>query len=149
MKNGSIKKWIFCILLIIVVISIASCLGIKSQVKQHSGLNTDVVNSSEFKTLTGQLAIRNVSVLLSDSQCMQDSLTVLIDQDKIIYVGKNIKIPKNYHIIDGTGQFLIPGLVDTHTHTTLYRKWCYAYCEYEFLGSIISYMEKRSRKWYS
>lgn len=116
MKYTSIKKWALYALTIIIILSIVSCLGIKSQIKHHSGLNTTVVNSSQFKTLRGRLAITNVSVLSSDSQLMRDSLTVLINEHTIKTVGKNIKISKDYHIIDGTGQYLIPGLVDTHTH---------------------------------
>ena len=95
MKYTSIKKWALYALTIIIILSIVSCLGIKSQIKHHSGLNTTVVNSSQFKTLRGRLAITNVSVLSSDSQLMRDSLTVLINEHTIKTVGKNIKISKD------------------------------------------------------
>ena len=112
----SIKKWFLGIFLVLIMLTIASCLGIKSSIRHHSGLNTEVVNASQFKTLFGKLAITNVSVLSSDSQSMQEGLTVLINKNKIESVGKNIEIPSSYYIIDGTGQYLIPGLVDTHVH---------------------------------
>ena len=47
---------------------------------------------------------------------MLDSLTVLIKDNKIMQVTKEASIPNEYRIIDGTGQYLIPGLVDTHAH---------------------------------
>jgi hypothetical protein len=44
--------------------------------------------------------------------------TVLIKNGIIENLGKTtkLKIPKNYQIIDGKGQFLMPGLTDTHVH---------------------------------
>jgi hypothetical protein len=104
------------ILIVLISLSIISCLGIKSQIRHHSGLNTEVVDASQFKTLFGKYAITHVNVLSIDSQSMQQDLTVLINKDKIESVGKNISIPHIYKIIDGSGQYLIPGLVDTHVH---------------------------------
>jgi len=42
--------------------------------------------------------------------------TVLFDKGKIAAVGKDIKIPVGCEIIDGTGKYLTPGLIDAHTH---------------------------------
>ncbi|WP_028264195.1 dihydroorotase [Atopobium fossor] len=41
---------------------------------------------------------------------------VLIEDDKIAEVGQNLTAPKNAHIIDATGKYLVPGLVDMHVH---------------------------------
>jgi len=111
------KKIVFRIILIVLIsLSIISCLGIKSQIRHHSGLNTEVVDASQFKTLFGKLAITHVNVLSTDSQSMLENQTVLINKDKIESVGQYTNIPQSYKIIDGTGQYLIPGLVDTHVH---------------------------------
>jgi len=45
-----------------------------------------------------------------------DPGTVLFDKGKIVAVGKNIKIPESCGVIDGTGKYLTPGLIDAHTH---------------------------------
>ena len=42
--------------------------------------------------------------------------TVLFDKGKIAAVGKDIKIPEGCEVIDGTGKYLTPGLIDVHTH---------------------------------
>src|SRR4029077_8017792 len=46
------------------------------------------------------------------------NFSVVIDGNRITYVGKgHLHIPKQAHVIDGTGKFLIPGLWDMHVHT--------------------------------
>ena len=42
---------------------------------------------------------------------------VLIEGDKIIYAGPEKPVsPEGYQELDGTGKFLIPGLIDSHVH---------------------------------
>lgn len=116
MKYTTIKKWTLGILLTLITVSIVSCLGIKSQIKQHLGAKTELVNTSTIQTFSAPFAIKNVSVLATDSSKMLDSITVLIKDEKIINVGKDINIPDEYKVINGTEKYLIPGLVDTHAH---------------------------------
>lgn len=116
MKSSSIKKWTLRILVTIIVVSIISCLGIKSQLKHSSGGNTEIVDSSKFKVSNVPLAIANISVLSADCSKMIDSLTVLVRDGQIVSLEKDSETPNGYQLIDGTGQYLIPGLVDTHVH---------------------------------
>ena len=116
MNYKSLKKWTIRTLIAIVVISIAIYIGIKLQLNQSSGANTEVVDRSIFKVTESPLAITNVSVLSPACTKMIDSLTVLVNNGEILNVAKDIKIPNGYKTIDGTGQYLIPGLVDTHAH---------------------------------
>jgi hypothetical protein len=116
MKSKSIKKWGLRVLTILITISVVSCIGVKSQVKQHLGEKTDLVDPSIFKVDSSAIAITNVNVLSADCTEMLDSLTVLIQDGKIAQVAKKVSIPSNFKIIDGTGQYLIPGLIDTHVH---------------------------------
>jgi hypothetical protein len=48
----------------------------------------------------------------------QTDRTVIVDRDRIVAVvpSKKAHIPKNAHIVDGSGKFLIPGLWDMHVH---------------------------------
>ncbi|MDY8135972.1 amidohydrolase family protein [Aquimarina sp. 2201CG5-10] len=116
MKRISIKKWILGTLLILLLISIGSCIGVKSQINQHLGAKTEIVDTSIFKSSPSPIAITNVNVLSTDCAKMRDSLTVLIKNGKIESIGKNRIFSNEYKEIDGTGQYLIPGLVDTHVH---------------------------------
>ena len=42
--------------------------------------------------------------------------TVLVDGDKILAVGHGIGIPSEAVVVDATGKYVLPGLVDAHTH---------------------------------
>lgn len=63
-------------------------------------------------------AITNVTVIDTTGGASRPNVTVLIDGNRISYIGKgHLKIPKQAHVIDGSGKYLIPGLWDMHVHT--------------------------------
>jgi imidazolonepropionase-like amidohydrolase len=64
------------------------------------------------------ILIRNATVL-TVSKGTIESGSVLIVDGKIAAVGKNINAPAGATIIDGTGKFLSPGLIDCHSHTAI------------------------------
>ena len=49
-----------------------------------------------------------------------DRGNVLIRDGRIAAVGKNIDAPAGARIIDATGRFVMPGIVDTHSHMGVY-----------------------------
>lgn len=116
MKRKSIKKWTLGIFGVLVIVSLASCFGVKSQIDHQQGKNTEVINSSIFKTSSSPVAIKNVHVLSPDCTKILDGFTVMVKNGKIVTVAKDVNISSEYKIIDGTGQYLIPGLIDTHIH---------------------------------
>ena len=63
-------------------------------------------------------AITNVTVINTTGGPSRSGMTVVVDGARISYVGKgHFKVPKQAHVIDGTGKYLIPGLWDMHVHT--------------------------------
>lgn len=48
-----------------------------------------------------------------------DGGTVLVKNGKILAVGKNLDIPSDAQVIDTTGCWVMPGLIDCHTHICL------------------------------
>src|SRR5437870_205729 len=42
--------------------------------------------------------------------------SVLIRDGKIVEVGKNVAAPADAIVIDASGKFLIPGIIDCHSH---------------------------------
>ena len=68
----------------------------------------------ENPDLSGSLLIENITVIDAENG-QRDDVDVLISQNRIIDVGKNISAAATRKI-DGTGKFLIPGLWDAHVH---------------------------------
>jgi hypothetical protein len=63
-------------------------------------------------------AITNVTVIDTTGGPSRPNITVLIDGNRISYMGKgHLHVPKQAHVIDGSGKYLIPGLWDMHVHT--------------------------------
>jgi imidazolonepropionase-like amidohydrolase len=70
------------------------------------------------------LAITNVNVIDATGSPVQAGMTVIIQGNRIVSIGKTakVKVPKNAQVVDATGQFLIPGLWDMHVHT-IFGDW--------------------------
>lgn len=63
------------------------------------------------------LVIQNAKIFTAAKHARQDYETgsILIDNKKIVAVGK-VDIPSKAEVIDATGLFVMPGLVDAHSH---------------------------------
>lgn len=61
-------------------------------------------------------AITNVALFDSGKEQMMPPQTVVLVGDRIDAVGPAITIPSGAQVINGEGQFLIPGLIDAHVH---------------------------------
>jgi imidazolonepropionase-like amidohydrolase len=60
------------------------------------------------------LVIRNVRIFDGSRVLAED--TVIVRNGKIAGIGKRLSLPADAQVIDGTGQTLLPGLIDAHTH---------------------------------
>ena len=54
--------------------------------------------------------------LLTVTQGVIEDGTLLIDQGKITAVGQNIAVPEGAEILDASGKWVTPGLIDAHSH---------------------------------
>jgi imidazolonepropionase-like amidohydrolase len=64
------------------------------------------------------VAFTNVNVIPMDRERVLAKQTVLVKNGVIAEIGdaKKVKVPKDAVRVDGTGKYLVPGLVDMHTH---------------------------------
>ena len=73
-------------------------------------------------TMTGAQAetilIRNATVMTVTKGTVQNG-SVLIENGKIAAIGKNVSAPADATVVDGTGKYLIPGIIDCHSHTAV------------------------------
>ena len=61
--------------------------------------------------------IRNATVMTAINGTKQNT-DILVRKGKIARIGKNIKVG-NAKVIDATGKFLTPGIIDAHAHSML------------------------------
>jgi imidazolonepropionase-like amidohydrolase len=64
------------------------------------------------------ILIRNATVMTVTKGTMQNG-SVLIENGKISAIGKNISAPADATVVDASGKFLIPGIIDCHSHTAV------------------------------
>ncbi len=71
-------------------------------------------------TVSADVAFVNVNIVPMDADRMLESQTVLVGREGIVQIGPTdqVAIPDSALRIDGTGQYLLPGLTDMHVHWT-------------------------------
>ena len=85
-------------------------------------LNSFLACNVALLTLTAAHAetilIRNATVMTVTKGTIQNG-SVLIQDGKISAIGKNVSAPADATVVDATGKFLIPGIIDCHSHTAI------------------------------
>ncbi len=79
------------------------------------GLISPTLVSAQTKT---QVLIRNATVLTAVRGTLENT-DILIENGKIAKIGKDLKVNSNAKIIDATGKFVSPGIIDCHSHTMM------------------------------
>src|SRR5580658_6716996 len=66
------------------------------------------------------LAITHVTLIDATGAPPKPDMTVFLADEQIAAIGpsKSVFVPRSTKILDATGKFLIPGLVDMHAHLT-------------------------------
>src|SRR5690349_19791290 len=64
------------------------------------------------------LLIRNATVLTVTKGTIPNG-SVLVEDGKIAAVGENLSAPAGATIVDASGKFLMPGMIDCHSHTAI------------------------------
>ena len=67
------------------------------------------------------IAIKNGKVVTVTDKTFEHG-TVLIEDGKILAVGENIEIPSDAQVIDASGCWVTPGLIDCHTHISNFNE---------------------------
>lgn len=64
---------------------------------------------------TGDLLIKNGTVLTITNGDLENT-DVLVRDGKIARIGQNLKAPDGVKVVDATGMFVMPGIIDAHSH---------------------------------
>ncbi|HEY8411065.1 MAG TPA: amidohydrolase family protein [Pyrinomonadaceae bacterium] len=70
------------------------------------------------RTTSPETLIRNATVLTITHGTLQNT-DVLLRDGKIAAIGKNLNASANARVIDGTGKYVMPGIIDCHSHSML------------------------------
>jgi imidazolonepropionase-like amidohydrolase len=76
------------------------------------------LNYSQAQTPKGNVLIKNATVLTITKGNLENA-DVLVQDGIIKQVGQNLKAPSGVETIDATGKFLMPGIIDAHSHIAL------------------------------
>lgn len=75
---------------------------------------------AQARTTTGDaqqdVIIRNATILTVSHGTLQNS-DILIRGGKIAAIGQNLPAPNNARVIDAAGKYVMPGIIDCHSHT--------------------------------
>jgi len=75
---------------------------------------------STYKPLASKpTLIRNATVLTATGEQIAHG-AVLMENGKIVAVGRDLTAPEGAQVIDGTGKWVTPGIIDVHSHLGVY-----------------------------
>lgn len=75
-----------------------------------------VAAASKAKPVAPPMLIKNATVMTVTKGTLQNT-DVLLVNGKIAQIGKNIAAPAGATIVDATGKYVMPGIIDPHSHT--------------------------------
>ena len=69
--------------------------------------------------VSGRFAVRGGTILDGQGNRIEDGI-VLVDDGRITAVGTDVDIPDGTQVYEARGQFVTPGIIDTHSHMGVY-----------------------------
>jgi imidazolonepropionase-like amidohydrolase len=82
-------------------------------------LQTHGANSPAAASEPAPVILIQNATLLTASHGTIEHGSILIKDGKIAEVGQSIKVPKDAQVIDAAGQFVMPGIIDCHSHIAI------------------------------
>ena len=65
------------------------------------------------------IVIRNATIMTATGQEIANG-SLLMKDGKIVAIGKSVDAPADAAVVDGTGKYVTPGLIDDHSHLGVY-----------------------------
>lgn len=72
----------------------------------------------QAQTRKGNVLIKNATVL-TITNGVQEETDILVDNGSIKKIGKGISAPANTPTVDASGKYVMPGIIDAHSHLAL------------------------------
>lgn len=116
MKRATLTKWTLRSLAAIILITVIVVLWVNHQLKIGRGSFTPLVEADAFVKPMPDFLIKNVNLLSPDCAQFIANQQVVVKNGMITEIGQDSIFEEGMEVIDGSGKFLIPGLVDSHVH---------------------------------
>ncbi|HTL82214.1 MAG TPA: amidohydrolase family protein [Bacteroidia bacterium] len=79
----------------------------------------DSMSYDRFHSVYPSVLIKNATVWTNEADSILLNTDVLLTGTTIAAIGKNLTAPAKAMIIDGTGKYLTPGIIDEHSHIAI------------------------------
>lgn len=110
-------KKILLITGILVLVSLVVFAFLADQnIAQIYGGNTEVVDAQQFQPIDQAVCIQHVNLLSEDGSTFIPNQFVYLEHGAITSIDSTYQASDKWLVIDGTGKYLIPGLIDSHVH---------------------------------
>lgn len=76
------------------------------------------ITLAQAQTAKGDMIIKNGTVLTVTNGTLENT-DVIIQNGKITRIGKNLTTPRGAEEVDATGMFVMPGIIDAHSHIAI------------------------------
>src|SRR3954468_10827272 len=85
--------------------------AVAANAQQRGGTTTTTARPAAAPVL-----IKNATILTVTKGKLENT-DLLLQNGKIAQIGKNLSAPAGATVIDGTGKYVIPGIIDPHSHS--------------------------------
>lgn len=83
---------------------------------------TSLIPVAALADTPSNIALTHIRIIDGTGNTPVEDATILFRNDKIIALGKNIKLPSDTKIMDRTGDTALPGLISDHSHIGLMKE---------------------------
>ncbi len=108
-----------CLVAALAMLSMSAANARKSETPASPPPASDPYPSTYQRIGSAPVLIRNATVLTGSGERLDNS-DVLMRDGKIVGVGKNLEASGDATIVDGTGKWVTPGIIDDHSHLGVY-----------------------------
>jgi imidazolonepropionase-like amidohydrolase len=84
--------------------------------EQETELEADRIPKLKTK---GNVLFKNATILTAANPPKAEASDLLIEAGKIKAIGKNLTAPAGAVVVDATGMFIMPGIIDSHAHFSI------------------------------
>jgi imidazolonepropionase-like amidohydrolase len=102
------------------LLAAALALGLASAADARTTVLKDDPYPSTYRAVEAPpTLIRNATVLVGDGRRLEGA-DVLLEDGEVARVGTGLDAPRGAVVVDGTGKWVTPGLIDVHSHLGVY-----------------------------